>query len=180
MILVVDMNREKDSLESEEFAYPIVSICNKMKKCDLIHYIDVDAGVVKNYDRVILSGTPLGETGYIKEIERFDWIKSLEKPLIGICAGMQVIGLLFGSELKECQEIGMTYIDVVKENPLFPSNIMVYELHKYAIKPSGRFEVLAKSEKCVQAIRHKDKELYGLLFHPEVRNRDILKRFIMM
>jgi GMP synthase-like glutamine amidotransferase len=66
----------------------------------------------------------------------------------------------------------------VKENILFSLRFKVYSLHNYAIKPSDEFEVLAESSKCVQAIKHKQKDIYGVLFHPEVRNKEVVQRFI--
>jgi GMP synthase-like glutamine amidotransferase len=46
------------------------------------------------------------------------------------------------------------------------------------IKPSNDFFVLAKSQKCVQAIQHKIKPLFGVMFHPEVRNPEIIEKFL--
>ncbi len=55
-----------------------------------------------------------------------------------------------------------------------------YALHSLSVKPSETFDVLAKSSKCIQAIKHKQKPTYGLLFHPEVRNSQILQHFITL
>ena len=40
--------------------------------------------------------------------------------------------------------------------------------------------LLAESSKCIQAVKHKEKNIYGVLFHPEVRNQEILKKFIQL
>jgi GMP synthase-like glutamine amidotransferase len=40
------------------------------------------------------------------------------------------------------------------------------------------FDVVAESAQCIQAIKHKQRNVFGLLFHPEVRNPEILQRFI--
>jgi GMP synthase-like glutamine amidotransferase len=80
--------------------------------------------------------------------------------------------------LIKCLEIGMTQITTLKENPLFSGNFKAYSLHSYCIASSGDFEVWAKSAKCIQIIKHKIKPIYGMLFHPEVRNQEMLKRFI--
>jgi GMP synthase-like glutamine amidotransferase len=90
---------------------------------------------------------------------------------------MQTIGLVFGGRIEKCCEIGMTEIVTSKVNLLFSSTFKAYALHNYALMPSGEFEVLAKSAKCVQAIKHKQKNIYGVLFHPEVRNREVVERF---
>ncbi|MCJ7423113.1 hypothetical protein MUP01_02450, partial [Candidatus Bathyarchaeota archaeon] len=55
-----------------------------------------------------------------------------------------------------------------------------YELHKYSIKPSLELDVLAESNNCVQAIKHRERNIYGVLFHPEVRNRKIIEQFIFL
>ena len=98
--------------------------------------------------------------------------------MLGVCAGMQTIGVVFGSCLKRCVEIGMTTIKTIKENHLASGDFNAYSLHSYCVEPSEDFEVLAESKECIQVIKHKTKPIYGVLFHPEVRNPDILERFL--
>jgi phosphoribosylformylglycinamidine (FGAM) synthase-like amidotransferase family enzyme len=35
-------------------------------------------------------------------VEKFDWVKTFGKPILGICAGMQTISLVFDVALKGC------------------------------------------------------------------------------
>jgi GMP synthase-like glutamine amidotransferase len=51
-------------------------------------------------------------------------------------------------------------------------------LHNFSVVSSDDFEVLAETTTCVQAIKHVQKDIFGVLFHPEVRNREIIERFI--
>jgi GMP synthase (glutamine-hydrolysing) len=74
----------------------------------------------------------------------------------------------------------MAEISTLKENPLFQGNFKAYTLHNFSVKPCQTFETLAKSTKCIQAIKHKQKNIYGVLFHPEVRNQEIIQRFIKL
>ena len=173
MILIVDMNY-KGSLGFYEFVLPICRVVEP-ELYEVHHYSEVKDG---SYQKIILSGTPLKDNGFRENLQLFEWLISCNKPVLGICAGMQVIGLVFNSQLDQCQEIGMTQIETVKENYLFSSTFAAYELHNYRTIPSDTFEILARSEKCIQGIKHKEKEIYGLLFHPEVRNKDIIRRFI--
>lgn len=173
MILIVDMNEEV--LGFYEFVLPLCRIVEPVKY-EVQHY--TQGAEVEKYDKIILSGVPLKDFGYLKDMNLFEWIKVCDVPILGICAGYQVIGLGFDSLLVPCQEIGMTEIETVKKNPLFSSIFRAYELHNYGINPSNSLEILATSEKCVQAIKHKKKAIYGVLFHPEVRNKDVIKRFI--
>ena len=80
--------------------------------------------------------------------------------------------------MEKCREIGMTEIAASKANLLFSSSFRAYALHNYALAPSAEFEVLAESANCVQVIKHKHKDIYGVLFHPEVRNKEVVQRFI--
>jgi GMP synthase-like glutamine amidotransferase len=177
MILVVDMNCRENSLGFYEFVLPIVSIVKELDDCEVKHYLDVGKDDVDNCDGVILSGTPLKDIVTLRQLDKFQWIKTCGKPIIGICAGMQTIGLIYGSRLKTCSEIGMTQTTTIAENPLFSSTFKAYALHNFSVEPSEEFEILAESARCVQAIKHKQEEIYGVLFHPEVRNQEILQRF---
>ena len=114
----------------------------------------------------------------LNEPEKFNWLKSVDMPVLGICAGIQTIGVVFGLLLTRCLEVGMTPMTTLSENPLFSSTFKAYSLHNYSVESSEEFEVLAESPRCIQAIKHKQKPIYGVLFHPEVRNAEIVERFI--
>lgn len=178
MILIVDMNCKKASLGFEEFVLPLVHVVNSIEACEVTHYTEIKE--VETYTKVILSGACLKDGEYLKRRELFEWLKTCTPPVLGICAGMQIIGLIFNSSVISCREIGMTDITVVKENTLFSTSFRAYELHNYGIEPSPTFDILARSEKCVQAVKHKEKRIYGLLFHPEVRNSHILELFVLL
>ncbi|MCW4017216.1 MAG: gamma-glutamyl-gamma-aminobutyrate hydrolase family protein [Candidatus Bathyarchaeota archaeon] len=174
------MNVRKNSLGYCEFVLPILEVAQPQESCTVKHYVEVSEADIDSYSKVILSGTPLKDSAAPRQIEKFRWLKTTDKPVLGICAGMQVLGVVFSSKLVEYLEIGMTQIATLKENPLFSGEFKAYSLHNYCLEPSGEFEVLAKSANCVQAIKHKQKPLYGILFHPEVRNPEILKRFLSL
>jgi GMP synthase-like glutamine amidotransferase len=178
MILVVDMNCTRDSLGFCEFVLPIVTVVKQLDEYFVKHYAELTNDNLTNCDCVILSGTPLKDHATLRQLERFEWTKTCTKPILGICAGMQTIGLAFGLRLKKCLGIGMTQITTVKANPLFSHTFKAYALHNFSVEPSSEFEVLAESAQCIQAIKHGQKNVYGVLFHPEVRNQEIIERFI--
>jgi GMP synthase (glutamine-hydrolysing) len=177
MILIVDMNFKKESLGIYEFVHPVTSIAENFEKCAIKHYSELGSANIDKYSRVIISGNALRNEGALNRLECFSWIRGCEKPVLGICAGMQTVSLVFGSSLRRCVEIGVRRIETVKENVLFSTSFDAYELHGYAVRPSAEFDVLAKSERCVQAVKHRKRDIYGVLFHPEVRNREIIERF---
>jgi len=177
VILVVDMNWLKDSLASYEFVSPIVLVAQEHGECKVKHYLEVAREDLDAANCIVLSGTPLKDNGTLQQPEKFSWLKDTNKPVLGICAGMQTLGVVFEQKLTRCLQIGMTQICTIKENPLFSGTFKAYTLHNFSVETSGDFEVLAKSAQCIQAVKHKQKQIYGVLFHPEVRNPEVLKRF---
>jgi GMP synthase-like glutamine amidotransferase len=180
MILVVDMNWTKDSLAFNEFVLPIVSAIEPFRKFEIKHFSEITPADLDACNKVVLSGTALKDHTTLKQIGMFNWVRTLGKPILGICAGMQTISRVFGVSLTDCLQIGMAGISTLKENPLFQGDFKAYMLHNFSVEPSQTFETLAGSTKCIQAIKHKREDIYGVLFHPEVRNQEIIQRFIQL
>jgi len=177
-ILIVDMNWRKGSLGYHEFVLPIVAATGKADACVVRHYSEVATGDVRGCDKIILSGAALKDCAYLGDVSKFMWLTEVDVPVLGICAGMQIIGAVFGSDVGRCREIGMTDVETIGKNPLFSGKFSAYELHNRVVDVPRDFCVLAKSKLCVQGMKHKSKEIYGVLFHPEVRNREIIERFV--
>ncbi len=138
MILIVDMNWKKDSLGFYEFVLPIAGSCWKNSMITLIkHYLEVTNEDLNQCDRIILSGTALKDIATLSQPEKFQWLKETEKPVLGICAGMETIGMVFGARLVKCLEIGMTPITTLKENPFVSGDFKAYSLHSYCVESSG-------------------------------------------
>lgn len=110
-------------------------------------------------------------------------------PILGICYGMQMTHYMLDGEVKSSdkKEYGRTEIDVTKDNALFaglPKHQVVWMSHGDQVaKLASGFEGIAKSDTCpFAASENKEKKIYTLQFHPEVRNSeyglDILKNFV--
>ena len=172
MILIISTCKNK--LSEEEFVKPIANIVGD---CEIKHYNDV--GYVDDYDKIIICGTALEDNKFIKNLNKFSWLKNTDKEVLGICSGMQIIALMFGSTLIKQKEIGMTKIKCKKTNRLFSKDIEVYELHNNGLENLDNFNILAETNS-IQSIKHKEKPFYGIMFHPEVRNEEIVKNFISL
>jgi GMP synthase-like glutamine amidotransferase len=178
MTLIVDMNWKKDSLGYYEFVSPLEAIVEKICDYKTKHFLEVTNQDLNQCDNVILSGTALKDTATLNQPEKFQWLKEIEKPVLGICAGMETVGVVFGARLVKSLEVGMTTIISLRDNPLFSADLKAYSLHSCCVEASEEFEVWAKSAKCIQVIKHKKKPIFGVLFHPEVRNQELIKRFL--
>ena len=178
MILIVDMNWKKSSLAYEEFVMPITSAVQPLENFKVKHFSEISKPDLAACSKVVLSGTALKDHATLKQLEKFNWTKIFDKPILGICAGMQTLCLVFDEPLAKCLQIGMSEIQTKKENPLFQGVFKAYVLHNFSVRQCRYFEILAQSNKCIQAIKHKQKDIYGVLFHPEVRNQEIIRRFV--
>jgi GMP synthase-like glutamine amidotransferase len=180
MILIVDMNWKQDSLAYNEFVAPIVAAVECLEECEVMHFSELSNVDFSRYSKVILSGTTLKDFTTLKHLDKFGWIKTLDKPILGICAGLETIAMVSGVSLKSCLQVGMIEITTTATNPLFEGDFKAYALHSLTVEPSDTFIVLAKSDQCIEAVKQKDKPIYGVLFHPEVRNPQILSRFVQL
>jgi GMP synthase-like glutamine amidotransferase len=180
MILIVDMNWKKDSLAYCEFVQPIVSVIQPLENCVVRHFSELQPSELSCYGKIVLSGNTLKDHATLNQTEKFQWLKTCKQPVLGICAGMQTISLVFGEPLTAYLQVGMIEVETLAPNSLFEGKFRAYALHNFSVEPSRAFQVLAKSTKCVQAIKHIQRDVYGVLFHPEVRNPEILRNFIKM
>jgi GMP synthase (glutamine-hydrolysing) len=179
-ILLADLCYEKNSLSQYEFVHPIrVAMEKSGFPCKICHYMEIEEGVLESSDRVILCGTALKDNAYLEQMEAFSWLRDLKKPILGICAGMQVISAFFGGSIVPHPAIGLNRIEITGSSPLLgePREIEGYHLHNYAATLPEGFLRLAGDAEIPEAFQHRTLPISGIMFHPEVRNRWILERF---
>ena len=196
-ILLINICKEK--LHFYEFVKPVgkVLIKNKIKGF-IRHYTCLNKKDLDKASRGIICGTSLRDNEFLDEIKRFNWIRNFKKPLLGICGGMQLIGMVFGGKLDKKSEVGYFYENFSKEFLGLKNKVEVYHLHNNYVnfnklKDSelndfennglNDFEVVSESRvgsdsKINQAVKHKKRKIYGVLFHPEVRNKELIKMFL--
>jgi len=137
----------------------------------------------KKVSSIIICGTSLKDNEFLENLENFRWLKHPEvqkKHILGICGGMQVISLLFNEELQKNKEIGEVEASFIDNFLGMEGKKKIYALHNNSVKINkelSNFNVLSESKNCVQGIKHKTKEIYGVLFHPEVRNKNMIVEF---
>lgn len=147
--------------------------------------------IVKNYDILLLIGggdiskINRNKINLMRDKEEIFLIKSFlkkKKPIIGICRGMQQIVSHFGGKLKKID-------GHVKKNHIINFNkvkLNVNSFHNLGVsKLPKHFQCLAKSkDKSMEVIYSKNKDILGLMFHPERENKSqkivnkLLKDFI--
>jgi len=178
-ILIIKTNKEK--LHDYEFVKPIEDILKNIGVSFFTrHYKEIKEDDLIKADKIVICGNSLKEKGFLKDVKKFEWVKKINKPIFGICAGMQIIGLVFGGKVKNKTEIGFFREKFSREFLGIRVDQEVWHLHNNFIdfKKMKEFDVFAESNGISQAVKHKEKEIYGVLFHPEVRQKDLIKRFI--
>jgi GMP synthase (glutamine-hydrolysing) len=108
-----------------------------------------------------------------------DYIDKAGVPILGICAGHQFMASHLGGKAgpSKVGEFGKTMVTVDDEDDIFkglPTEFVAWESHHDEVTElPADFVALAHSDNCtVQAMKHKEKPLYGLQFHPEVEHTD--------
>jgi len=179
MILILSMCKEP--LHEEEFVRPIERILSEKGVSFFTRsYLKLKESDLKNAKKVIISGTSLkdGEYLYPKNFEKLSWIKNFEKPILGICAGAQVLAVFQGQKIFACTEIGSTPVVFRKEFFGCNGKIEVYSLHQMCFTSSrDKFIEFGRSKSCIHAMKVINKPFYGVLFHPEVKNHEIILNF---
>lgn len=184
MILIVKNNEKGDTVKTipklinffESKKIPIMCISNDY---------DIEK-ILKNKKKitgVILSGGNMRLTSEIclnKIIKSIYPILELKVPILGICLGFQILALIHGGQLEKLPKKRKfnQSINIKIKGKLFKDldkNSIFYQNHNdFVKKVPSNIKILATSNngKIIQAFKHKEKELYGVQFHPEMSNEN--------
>lgn len=153
----------------------------------VIDFRDLDFKKTKKFTHIILSGGK-EKLDFDKFKEQIKIINKLNKPILGICFGYQLISKNFKSEIEKMPKYrkGKLKIKIIKKDKIFKNlknKIEIYHDHGYNAKNIKKnLIVLAKSKDGGEIIKHKTKKIYGFQFHPE-KSRDglkLIKNFITL
>ena len=146
----------------------------------------------KTIKGIILSGGP--QDIITQKASQHIQLDKIQCPVLGICYGAQFIANYYGATIvKENSEYGKTEIIIHSNNDsLFnqiPSTLNVWMSHSNSIVESTssytHMNILSVTQNGnIAAFKIRDKQIYGVLFHPEVSHTEkgehILLHFIEM
>jgi len=181
-ILIVDCGSRVDSIERMVADFGIEP-----------HRIGLSDAAKTNADEwsgLVISGSPtlLTTDPYRRHLESLHFARTTKRPVLGICFGHQIIGLLHGASVfrgRECR--ANQTVEVIHKDTLFEGlqeTLSLNEDHCEGITLPAQFLHLAKSESyAVEAMKHRDKDLYGVQFHPEASGQAgqrIMRNFLRL
>ena len=126
-------------------------------------------------DRIVLSpgpGLPKDANELLNVISKYH----RQKPILGVCLGMQALADFFGDELYNLDEVKhgvQTEIMVDQFCPFYkdlPEKLIVGLYHSWAVKLKENSPFIATatdSNGVLMSMRHRDLPLFGVQFHPE-------------
>lgn len=138
---------------------------------------NVDIDKLNDYDGFIFTGST--DTVYDGGKKIDTKIFELNKPILGICYGHQLIHHLLKGEVRRSltPEHGNYYFREEKDSPLFKGLPKIHQVHMShndeVTRMAEGFENLGATRTCrIAATQNKEKKLYTLQFHPETFGND--------
>jgi GMP synthase (glutamine-hydrolysing) len=181
-IVVLDFGAQYSQLIArrvrEQNVYSVVLPCNS----------SIEQIRKQNPVGIILSGGP--SSVYDKDAPVADpQAFELGVPVLGICYGLQFMAHALGGKVRAAKhrEYGHAQVERIAESELFrdlPSTLEVWMSHgDEALELPPGFKLIAKTPSAVAAIENRDRRLFAVQFHPEVRHTklgtEILRNFVL-
>lgn len=152
------------------------------------HYLEASPDLVAQYNAnvVILYGrvnSDWGENEMPLFEQEYQLARTCSVPLLGICAGHQLLGMAYGAEMDyiskepKISEEGYVPVRVTGTDPILDgleSEFIVRQQHYCELKevPPG-FSLLASTDITpIQFIKDNRRPVYGVQFHPEWYNHE--------
>lgn len=154
------------------------------------HVVDHDEPVdPRRYSHLVISPGP-GHPADPRRVGRLaELIMDTDRPVLGVCLGHQLLGLLFGaSVIKVRPHHGL--ISRIRHDGRgvftgLPQDFRAVRYHSLAVvEPPAELEVTARAadDDVIMGLRHRSRDLHGVQFHPESvaaeHGRDLMINFL--
>lgn len=162
----------------DSFTFNLVHYLEKY--CDEVKVVRNDEVVIEDiydYDKILFSPGPglPSEVPVMADVMR---VFAGNKPILGVCLGMQMIAEYYGGGIYNLEEIvhGVPKITIVKDNSeiLFkdiPSEFYSGRYHSWAVNadslPDCLITTCIDDSGVLMGLRHKDCDIRAVQFHPE-------------
>jgi GMP synthase (glutamine-hydrolysing) len=119
MMLIVDCGSSKTP--------QIVSAFEEFCDTQCIGFHDLTEDLANESIGIVFSGAPLliTEIDMSKYVEHVSWLKSFQKPILGICFGHQLLGLLYGAKGAKCGRTAIGKRSKSSRNRLYSTDFQI-------------------------------------------------------
>lgn len=136
---------------------------------DVLRHKEFNDAKADPYGYIILSGGPIDISKPCDLENEKEFLRSTTKPVLGICLGLELLCVMYGSRLLEFEKRRMGFYAI----ELFGQKYHVYHNHGcYISHAPEEFDVLFKNEDVIEAVMHKTKPVFALQGHPELSGND--------
>lgn len=172
----------KYTLHENEFVKPLEQICIESQFNVILTHISKLSKLnleTNTISKIIICGTALKDFEY----EQFDLFSFFEKtdtlniPTFGICAGAQILAKHHNIQLIENKQIGIKELTYLTSEETFQA----YVLHSKSIKENEKIEsilYLESEPEIIELCQIKNSNLTLAFFHPEIKNKEIIKNWL--
>ncbi len=182
-VLVVDCSDRDDLLTRRQFVWPIQRNIHGLSSS--IHLSKFSKSSLKGFDAVIFSGCTLKDNAFVSHAKNLGWLKEAGIPLLGICAGHELLGIVFGGKLERLKVpvIGMETVKVDGRKAhglhLEEGVFSAYHLNGNAVSLPKGFMGVGQSTRVKNEIMiHPELKVVGFQFHPEYIHGKFIQSFI--
>ena len=151
-----------------------------------------DLDQIQNPGAIILSGGPKSTSDIDAPDLDFEWLKSFDVPVLGVCYGMQLLNIKHGGTVKGSNKREYGPADLIPEpagvatlyKGISPKS-QVWMSHSDTVEnlPAG-CQVIARNQHGVPVSLQWEDAMYGIQFHPEVTHshegKTILQNFLAL
>ena len=182
LILILDFGGQYNQL-----------IARRVRECNVYsevvpYNISIEKIKEKNPKGIIFTGGPASVYGESSP-KCAEGIFDLGIPILGICYGMQLMTHTLGGNVSKAntREYGATKVNIDNTSSLFQgfenTNAFLMSHTDFVSEIPNGFQTIASTEHCPNAaIENKEKNLYGIQFHPEVNlsvnGTQVIKNFL--
>lgn len=178
MLLVINT---ADDAKDMRYIDQVLELIPKNLEVKVKHFSEVQA-IPRECTRVIISGNSIFNDGPspVDIPAYFSWLRITGRPVLGICAGQQIIAQFFGSKRKEKDARGNKIFDIIDSDIILEgvkTKFLGYVSHNFASRQPASFKVIARSGDEYLA-KHRARSIYMSTFHPEFSEKRILTNFL--
>lgn len=104
----------------------------------------------------------------------FSLIQNSDKPILGICLGLQMITVALGGSLSQLPKLvdAEKHVQLTKDGHRYLGHQepVVHEKHQWVVRSHTNtgLKVLAKSDDGIEMLYHPTRKIIGTQFHPEI------------